>query len=339
MAMRRFEIAQESMLPNLRPGDEVVAVDGREPRVGDMVVFPHPAREDFWVVKRVGRPPHAIGDDEMWVVSDNPEVTRADSRTLGSLPRSIMWTVVERLDAAAFAEACDLLAAEDGNLSRILDDHGLPEFWVRPEGFSTLVWLILEQQVSLESGAAMFERLHHTVGTIDPGSVSELGEAGLRDIGVTRQKAAYLTELAARIHDGAVSLEALTPLSFDEARAALLEIRGVGPWTADAYLLSALRHPDAFPVGDRALQVGSGETLGMTRAPDPDELEILSRPWRPIRAAAARIIWHGYLSERGRTEPADPRLPHASVYTRRVGGDDRVRRGDGEPPGKTGGTH
>ena len=100
-------------------------------------------------------------------------------------------------------------------------------------------------------------------------------------------------------------------LPLSEARHTLLGVKGIGPWTADVYLLSALRFPDVFPLGDRALQVGTGEVLDMITVPDRDELELLSLPWRPIRAAAARIIWHAYLATRGRVEPPDPTGGHA----------------------------
>lgn len=310
MAMRRFEIAQQSMLPNLRPGDEVVAVDTRPPRVGDVVVFEHPERDGFWVIKRMAEPPHPIDDSQAWVVSDNPEVTRADSRTLGALDRATLWPIVERLDADTFADACELLSDEDEDLARILDTHGLPRFWERRPGFSTLVWLILEQQVSLESGAAVYERLHRAAGSITPATVAELGPEELRSIGITRQKTAYLLGLAEAIIHERTSLESIEGLPPGDAREVLLAIRGIGPWTADAYLLSALRHPDVFPVGDRALQVGTGEALRMKATPRPDELELISEPWRPVRAVAARIIWHGYLSQRGRVEPLDPTVVH-----------------------------
>lgn len=310
MAMRRFRIAQDSMRPNLSPGDEVVAVDSRPPVIGDVVAFPHPARSDFWLIKRVTNPPQTIADDHVWVLSDNADVTRSDSRTLGALPIEIMWTVVERLDAPSFQEACELLAGEDDALGTVIERHGRPDFWAREPGFPTLVWLILEQQVSLESGAAMYERLHKLAGSITPESISSLGLDEMREVGVTRQKATYLNGLAIAVHEDVLDLASLDSLSLQEARQALLEIKGIGPWTADAYLLSALRHPDVFPVGDRALQVGAAETLGMGKTPGPEELEIVAEPWKPIRAVAARIIWHGYLADRGRVEPTDPTVTH-----------------------------
>jgi DNA-3-methyladenine glycosylase II len=310
MAMRRFEIAQESMLPNLRPGQEIVAVDTRQPGIGDVVVFEHPERDDFWLVKRVAIPPHPIAEDQAWVSSDNPDVTRADSRTLGPVARQSLWTAVERLDPSSFTEACQLLAEEDETLAKVLDEHGLPVFWKRDPGLPTLVWLILEQQVSLESGAEMYRRVHSAAGSVTAESLLDLGSSGLRSIGVTRQKTSYLLALAEAIVGGDLSLSDLGQLPQDRARASLLELRGIGPWTADAYLLSALRFPDVFPVGDRALQVGVAETLGLQEPPDEEQLETLSQPWRPVRAAAARIIWHGYLSGRDRIEPSDPTLTH-----------------------------
>jgi DNA-3-methyladenine glycosylase II len=150
------------------------------------------------------------------------------------------------------------------------------------------------------------------VGEITPEAVVASGEAALRGIGVTRQKAGYLLDLAALITDGDLDLEDLGQATPEEARAELLGLRGIGPWTADAYLLSALRFPDVFPLGDRALQVGTGEVLGLAAVPGPSELELLSAPWRPLRAVAARIIWHSYLANRGRIEPPDPTSEHAS---------------------------
>ena len=204
-------------------------------------------------------------------------------------------------------EGVALLTAEDSHLAHLMDNYGIPPFWQRKPGFGALVLLILEQQVSLESGAAMYRRMMDLLNEMTPSRVLRAGAASLRGIGVTRQKATYLVEFSGLIETGEFDLEQLSSLSRDEARTRLIEIKGIGPWTADAYLLSALRYPDEFPVGDRALQVGAQEALGLGAAPDEGELEILSQPWRPIRAVAARLIWHAYLERRGRTEilPAD----------------------------------
>ena len=130
----------------------------------------------------------------------------------------------------------------------------------------------------------------------------------MRAIGVTRQKADYLVNLATQIATGELDIEGLDRLTVADVRARLVALKGIGPWTADAYLLSALRHIDIFPMGDRTLQVGAADVLGMKDPPSEQELELLGEPWRPVRAAAARIIWHSYLTSRGRVGPPDPTL-------------------------------
>lgn len=311
MSMKRFRVAEDSMRPTLQPGDEIVATDIRSPSVGDLVVFPHPGRDDFWMVKRVADPPEPIGQEHLWAKSDNADATRADSRTLGPIPIRSALAVVRRLDATTFNEGTDLLCNEDNALAEAIERFGRPEFWHRQPGFRCLVLLILEQQVSLESGAAMYRRLNETAEGVSASSIIRIGADKMRSIGVTRQKADYLYSLAHLVADGTLDIESLASLSADDARSRLMSIKGIGPWTADAYLLSVLLHPDAYPVGDRALQVGVGEVLGMTHTPDEVELELVSEPWRPIRAVAARIVWHSYLTRRGRAEPPDPTLEHA----------------------------
>ncbi len=289
------------MLPALTPGVEIVATDSRQPGIGDLVVFEHPGRDDFWMVKRRSHPPEPIPEGHIWALSDNPEGT--DSRTMGPIPNSGAFTVVTKLDLVLFAEAARLLTDEDPALRRLVLSHGLPDLWLRKPGFPTLMLFILEQQVSLESASAVHRRLIELAGRIAPERIVELGLEGIMSAGVTRQKAGYIFELARQVGSGSIDLDRLHSVSEDTARATLLSIRGIGPWTADVYLLSALRHLDTFPIGDRALQVGAGETLGMGRPPDPGELELLAEPWRPLRSVAARLIWHGYLTARGRTEP------------------------------------
>lgn len=287
------------MLPTLQPGQEVVAVNISRPEPGDLVVFEHPGQEGLWLIKR-------LADRTGWVTSDNAGDSSHDSDDLGPVPIAGMFTVVERFGKESFREACDLLIDEDQNLAELVKRWSVPDFWHRTPGFTTLVLLILEQQVSLESGAAMYRRLARLTGQVSPHNVLAAGEHRLRSIGVTRQKSGYLLELAQRVADGDLDLDRLEDAPLGLAREQLLTIRGIGPWTADAYLLSASRRPDMWPVGDRALLVGTAELLGMSSIPDQEELEVIGEPWRPIRAAAARLIWHAYLSERGRVEPPDP---------------------------------
>ncbi len=301
------------MLPALRPGDEIVVTDSRLPKPGEIVVLPHPDRDDFWLTKRMVEPNEQIPDGMAWVISDNHEATRADSRSFGPIPIGALMPRVERLDETTFLEAVRLLKEEDPAMSALVAEHGVPLFWARPPGFRTLVLLILEQQVSLESGMAMYRRLKGLCGQAEPQSILEAGETGLKGIGVTRQKTGYLLGLAESVSSGAFDMQRLGQVTDAEARKLLISIKGVGPWTADAYLLAALRCPDIFPLGDRALQVGTQEALRLSRVPPEDQLELLSQPWRPIRSAAARLIWHGYLDRRGRVEPPDPSPSHQTI--------------------------
>ncbi|MGH8914418.1 MAG: S26 family signal peptidase [Acidimicrobiia bacterium] len=313
--MQRFRVAEESMMPTLAPGEEFVTTGSRPAVVGDVVALPHPRHDHFWLVKRMSAGPGetvdgfgALDAASAWVTSDNITVEGHDSRSFGPVPLVSLQPRVEQLDDLAFGEAVALLTEEEPAFAHVVAEHGPPPFWSRPAGFSTLVWLIMEQQVSLESGAAKYGRLHGLLGRITPEAMNAVTEAGLRDIGVTRQKARYLIDLASLVVSGDLDLDVMAGAGLDEARRSLISIKGIGPWTADVYLLSALRFPDMFPLGDRALQVGTAEVLGMSSPPDEGELEMLSLPWRPIRAVAARIIWHSYLKTRGRVEPLDPTL-------------------------------
>lgn len=311
--MQRFNVREESMIPTLVPGDEFVTTSTRIAERGNIVALPHPRRPDFWLVKRltaitgdtivtdIGL--YTLSDDEAWVLSDNPAAGAVDSRAFGPVDRNTLLPMIVDLDEDTFAQGVELLTREDKALAEIVSSHGSPGFWHRDPGFETLVLLILEQQVSLESGAAVHKRLRELAGPVTPDNIAVFDESDLRAIGFTRQKAGYVIGLARALVGGDVDLDKLQALDFDEASSMLQEIRGIGRWTAEAYLLSAERLPDVFPVTDRALQVGTREVLSMKTVPTPDELEILSRPWRPIRSVAARLIWHAYLSQRGRVEP------------------------------------
>ena len=204
------------------------------------------------------------------------------------------------LDGRLLARAVRTLARMEPRFAQIVARYGLPPLWPREPGFETLALLMLEQQVSLAQARAMYGRIATATGGVTPATVSALGEAGLRSIGVTRQKSAYLGALATQLHTGQLDLGAIDALPDVEAAAALDALRGVGPWTAQCYLLFALRRHDVFPAADLALIEAVRQLWDLRSRPSPRALARRAEAWRPHRAAAARLLWHHYLSERGR---------------------------------------
>lgn len=202
------------------------------------------------------------------------------------------------LDETTFAEAAAALCDGDPGLAAIVERHGLPEFWAREPGLHTLVLLILEQQVSLASARAAYDRLETRLGGLTTEGILRSTDAELRADGFSRQKARYVRALASALEDGSFDLESVASMDDDSARVALVALPGIGPWTAEVYLLSALRRPDTWPVGDIALQEGARRVRQLDVRPTPGELEAIGEPWRPHRASAARLLWHLYLSER-----------------------------------------
>ena len=190
------------------------------------------------------------------------------------------------------------LAARDKTLARILSTHGDPPLWRRAPGFATLVHIILEQQVSLKSAKSMLLRLEAAIQPFTPLRFMELGDTYLRGLGVTRQKSAYLLDLSASIVNGQLSFGKLARMSDDEARVTLTRVKGIGSWSADVYLLMAMRRADIWPAGDLALAVAMQDLYGLSSRPAPEELERMAEKWRPHRAVAARMLWQHYLGGR-----------------------------------------
>jgi DNA-3-methyladenine glycosylase II len=205
------------------------------------------------------------------------------------------------LDQRALVRAVRALARAEPRFAHVVKRHGPPPLWPREPGFETLVLLMLEQQVSLAQARAMYARIASATGTVTPANVAALGEAGLRALGVTRQKSAYLAALAVQLEQRSLDLDALAVLSDVDADAALDALHGVGPWTAQCYLLFALRRSDVFPAADLALMEAVRGLWKLRARPTPAALARRARAWRPHRATAARLLWHHYLSERGRT--------------------------------------
>lgn len=202
------------------------------------------------------------------------------------------------LTQKTLALAARELAARDRLLANIHSTYGDPPLWQRAAGFRTLVHIILEQQVSLSSAKSMLLRLETAIKPFTPERFVELGESYLRGLGVTRQKSGYLLHLAESIVSGALSLPGLSRLSDDQVLVRLTGIKGIGLWSANIYLLMAMRRADIWPAGDLALAVAIKELKGLAMRPSPEELEVIAEAWRPHRAVAARMLWQYYLGRK-----------------------------------------
>lgn len=198
----------------------------------------------------------------------------------------------------SLAAAAQLLAARDRHLASIYRTHGVPPMWARRPGFQTMLRIILEQQVSLISARAMFNRLKSKIDSFTAEGFIDFGEQNLRSLGVTRQKAHYCIQVAHAFTNG--ELKTIAGMSDEDAHAALLRIKGVGPWTANIYLLMALRRPDIWPDGDIALASSFGRLRKMKTRPSFVELARTAERWRPYRSVAARMLWQHYLAEQNR---------------------------------------
>lgn len=176
--------------------------------------------------------------------------------------------------------------------------YGPPPTWSRPEGFVSLSMFILEQQVSLASAKAHFEKLNSYVKKFSPKGILKLSDQEMRACQISRQKTKYLRALSEAVLKKEIVLEKLRELPEEEARAQLIKIKGIGNWTADVYLMFALQSKDIFPIGDIALVNTVRE---LTKADTKEEIIELAETWRPNRTLASFYLWHYYLSKRGRS--------------------------------------
>src|SRR5258708_16092190 len=208
-----------------------------------------------------------------------------------------------RLTPAVFSQGLAELASRDRDLARVLEAIGPPPMWARKPGFGTLLHIILEQQVSLASAQAAYDKLLALGKPLTPERFLTYDDGTLRAAGFSWQKAHYGRILAQAVADGNLNLHRLSRLDDRRARTALINIEGIGPWTAEIYLLMVLRRADAWPVGDLALALAMRKVKKLADVPGPAELESLAAGWRPWRAVAARILWHDYLTQRRRAAP------------------------------------
>jgi len=194
-------------------------------------------------------------------------------------------------------EALTELPKIDPIFRAILKQYGVPEIMSRPEGFESLCRIIIEQQVSLMSAKATYEKLCSIIKEFSPKEIDRLSLEDMREATVSRQKATYMKGLAKAIMDGELKLEEFSKLSPMVAKEALVALKGIGPWTAQVYLVFCLQVADVFPQGDVALINTVVELTGI----DKSETQRKSEAWAPHRTGAALLLWHHYLNKRGRS--------------------------------------
>lgn len=195
---------------------------------------------------------------------------------------------------------CDELATTDADLHAIIQQHGYPPMWSRPNTFETLVHIILEQQVSLASALAALEKLREKTGEITPENILTLTDEELRACYCSRQKSGYIRSLAGKLRNDELDLIALQTLTDEDVRVRLLDLKGVGHWTVDIYLIFVLHRLDVFPVGDLAAVSALRKIKKLDNAVSRDILLMIADSWKPYRSVATMLLWHEYLSSRRR---------------------------------------
>ena len=204
------------------------------------------------------------------------------------------------LDERQLKRACEELSAADSYLAQVYDKYGTPPLWDRPTGFRTLLQIILEQQVSLASAKACFDKLAARLGDVNPDSLLTLSNAEMKTVGFSRQKTAYARHLSDAILEKRIDLDGLHTLPDVEVKVELTKLKGVGEWTSDIYLLMAMLRPDVMPRGDIALHAAYQQLTKADKRPGSDEFVAMAEKWRPFRSVAARLLWHYYLSEKAK---------------------------------------
>jgi len=202
------------------------------------------------------------------------------------------------INAENLVDFCRELAEKDSDLAFIFQTYGTPPLWAREASFATLVHIILEQQVSVASAQSAFDKLREKLGTVTPQGVLSLTDAEMKAAYFSRQKMSYTRDLAKAISSGKLNLESLNILPDEKVKTELKKINGIGDWTADIYLLMAMHRADVMPKGDLALHIAWQKLKNLENRPASDEFLVIGEKWKPLRAVAARLLWHFYLCKR-----------------------------------------
>jgi len=195
---------------------------------------------------------------------------------------------------AALQAGMAALVAQDPRLGPVLEKAGMPALRRREGGYAGLAHIVCGQQLSTASAAAIRTRLFAAFDPFHHDAVRLARADKLARLGLSRPKIKTLKAIGAAIAKGHIDLEAVAAMEADKAHAALTALHGIGPWTADIYLLFCLGNADAWPAGDLALQESARLALGLRRRPDPKAMMKIAEPWRPWRGVAAHLLWAYY---------------------------------------------
>ncbi len=224
------------------------------------------------------------------------------SRPTPRAPRRLYHPGPPIVDEGSLRAAVDALLRKDPELvGRLLDVGGPTPLRRRDPGFAGLAAIIVSQQVSVASASAIMGRLEARIAPLEAARLAAAADEDLRGCGLSAPKIRALRAAAEAVAAGSLDLEGLAAFDAADAHDALMTVKGIGPWTADIFLLFCLGHPDAFPAGDLALQEAAKLALSLKARPDAARLERIAERWRPWRGVAARMLWAYYRAAKTRS--------------------------------------
>jgi DNA-3-methyladenine glycosylase II len=216
------------------------------------------------------------------------------------------------------------LTRADARFTALMASAGRPPLRRRQDGFVGLAATVVSQQLSTASASAIWGRLAAAFDPFEPQAIIRARAAKLARLGLSAPKIRALKEIARAVARGELALASLADIEADAAHAALTAVHGIGPWTADIYLLACLGHADAWPAGDLALQEAARLAFALPARPSAKEMVALAEIWRPHRAVAARVLWTYYRAVKGRDgAPKLPKISSKASHSKRA----RSKRG------------
>lgn len=208
-------------------------------------------------------------------------------------------SVTKRFRKEDFVSLCHKLAAVDKSFQQVIDQYGYAPCWSRKPTFATLIHIILEQQVSLASAKAAYDKLQSYIKVVSPENILRLSDEEMKACYFSRQKTIYARCLSEAVLKGSLDIEHLLHEDDHTIRAKLTKIKGIGHWTVDVFLMMCIHSSDIFPFGDIALVNSLKYIKGLPLHTTKEELIPVTEPWKPYRTIAAYLLWHAYICRKG----------------------------------------